>query len=139
MPKSQLEIHVRRMLPSEESFVLSTWKHALRDTRRLQDWGMGLRDSNYWLLANFVIDKITLPSCEVWMGCHPSRPETSECWIAIRETPEGWRILHEYARAALKSDPELAAALRTALVSKLEETRGFAPAESFNPYKELKT
>jgi hypothetical protein len=131
------------MSASERQFVLASWKHDLNERRAREVWGKGLRQADFWLLVNHVLDFITLPTSEVWMGCHPSHPETPECWMAIRRSKglSDWQILYAYARVPIRSDPELGAALHRELVSFLSAERHFPSSEpiAFNPFKELKT
>lgn len=116
---------IRKMAPSETAMVLSNWKHAIRE-RRHEHYGPhhALVDRDFWCLANYVIDRITFPSCQVFVGCHEKEPETPCCWIAVRGSGEdGCEILEMYARRIVRDDPELAASLERELRSRLPYKR----------------
>lgn len=136
-----IPILVRPLHASEHSFVLSSWKRELFDQRPVHAWGRSLSWSNFWLLVNHVIDKITFPSCETFVGCHQDTPETPLCWVAVRKIPglSTYEVVYLYARKSLEDEPELAAALERELLSRVgAERRLVSERRPFNPYKELK-
>jgi hypothetical protein len=117
-----LGLVVRRVTTDEMSMVLSNWKKELWDTRNKASWSRVLQERDFWCLANHVLDRITVPSCDIFVGCHPSDTETPICWVAIRKIPAltSWSVVYLYARQSLQKEPELAASLERELLSKLE-------------------
>ena len=132
---------VRRMLDTEQSMVLSNWKRELYEFRHIMNWGGGLKDRDFWRLINHVLDRFTLPSCEVFMGCHESDVETPLCWVALRRIP-GLQVHEEvylYARKSVRQDPELAAGLQRDVRGAIE-AQGLSLAKErrpYNPYLEI--
>ncbi len=132
---------VRRMAASEKAMVLSNWKKELLEESARRGWGRGLEVRDYWCLANHVLDRITLPSCEIWVGCHESELETPVCWVAIRKIAglSVFEVVYLYARQSVRELPELAAGLELALLHEVEITRPLArERRSFNPFLELR-
>lgn len=129
---------VRKMVPAEVPMVLSNWKHTLNVKRR-DFYGPhhALIERDFWHLANYVIEKITLPSAEVFIGCHESEPDTPCCWIAVRSIGEdACEVLESYARQIVSKDPELAANLERELRSRLPYKR--VETRNLNLFLELK-
>ena len=130
------------MEPSESAMVLSNWKKELWEQRRERGWSRGLEERDYWALVNHVLDKITLPACDVVMGCHFSDPETPMCWVAFRRVPglHIREIVYLYARKSVRQDPALAAGLERQLLFEIEHTDILFAAERrpFNPFLELR-
>ena len=81
-----LPMIVRRAFEAENSYILGTWKETLDKKRRMADWGRLLRGKEYWALANLVVDTMTFPTCELWVGCHPDSPDVMAAWVATRRT-----------------------------------------------------
>lgn len=134
-----LPLVVRLMANSEISMVLSDWKKELFRERKNRGWGKGLEDRDYWALINHVLDRITLPSCAIYIGVHEKEPSTPCCWAAVRSLPPhtgSFEILFLYARQSIGHDPELAAALERSLLEKLPS--GAERLRSFNPFLELR-
>lgn len=132
---------VRRMLDSEAAMVLSNWKRELNELRNQRKWGRGLTDRDYWCLVNHVIDRITLPSCDVWVGIHVSDPETPVCWVAVRKIPalQMYELVYLYARRSLQEDPELAAMLEKMLLHEVNAVHTLAvERRPYNPFLELR-
>lgn len=127
-----LPLVVRAMSASETSFVLSTWKKELRDHRGSFGWGKGLEERDFWALVNYVIDKITMPSCSVFVGCHEAEEDTPVCWVAVRKS----EVLFSYARRSVLKNPELAASLERELLARLPWPA--AKVKTFNPFLELR-
>ena len=118
--------------------VLSNWKNTL-NAKRKEHYGPhhALVERDFWFLANYVIERITLPSVEVFVGCHENEPETPCCWIAVRRTSEdSCEVLETYARQIIGRDPELAASLERELRSRLPYKR--MEARALNMFLELK-
>lgn len=137
-----IPVLVRPLALSETSFVLSSWKKQLNDERYRHRWGKGLDGLCFWMLINHVIDKITLPSCEVFVGCERSEPGTPLCWVAVRKIKglSTFDIVYLYARHEIRKDQKLAAYLEVALLSEVNKTRPFASQRrSFNPFRELQS
>lgn len=125
-----LPILIREMLPEENSMVLSDWKKGLWDAR--PDWGRALQSDEWWALINHVIDRVSLPSCAVWMACHRDEPTVPLCWVAVRDGA----FLHMHARSSVHREPELAAEIERDLLA--HDAVGAQGRLSFNPYLELK-
>lgn len=123
-----LPLLVRPMLQSERAMVLSDWKRGLWDER--PSWGRALHSDEWWSLVNFVMDAITLPSCEVRMICHTDEGSVPLGWAAMR----AGRVLRLHAKASVQASPELAARLER----KLLESVASPVAETFNPFMELR-
>lgn len=128
-----LPLLVREMAPSELPMVLSNWKKELRHERHRRGWGRGLEERDFWCLVNHVIDRITLPSSSIFVGCHEDEPETPCCWAARR----GEEILFLYARQSVGHDAELAATLERSLLSH-PLLAGSERIRAFNPFLELR-
>lgn len=120
--------------------VLANWKEDLYHSRIATRWGRELGARDFWCLANHVIDRITYPSCEIWIGCHVDEPETPICWVATRRIPalQQHAIVYLYARQQLREDPELAIMLERTLLYEVSQHRPLAAERRrFNPYLEL--
>lgn len=115
--------------------VLSAWKKDLEEERHDRRWGRFMTASDFYHLANHVIDKLVLPACKVFMGCHPDDPKVPMCWAVTR----GADILHLYARKRIRQDdPELGAAVQRVLLSEIETSLGRAPEiRPLHPFQEL--
>ncbi len=135
-----LPLAVRSLRDSERNMCLANWKKDLSEARAWGSWGAGLGQRNYWCLINHVLDRITLPSCDVWVGCHTNDPETPICWVATRRI-EGLQlhaIVYLYVRQQLRDDPELAITLERALLSEVETHHPLATERRpYNPFLEL--
>lgn len=119
---------IRTMRDSERSMVKSDWKRNLRDAKPA--WGRALQAEEWWALVNFVVDHISLPSCQVWMLCHQNEPSVALCWAALRD--QG--LIHMHApEKMLTEEPELAAHLERELTARLD-----AQPTDWNPFLELK-
>ena len=112
--------------------VLSNWKHELLGKRTTEGWGRGMTERDYYCLVNHVLDNVTLPSCEIFVGCHEDEPATPCCWVAVRDS----EILFMYARKRFAEDPELAASLERTLLARLPMKA--IKIRSFNPFLELR-
>lgn len=130
-----LALFVRPMAAHETAMVLAMWKADLRfqDKSDKRSWGNRLRNGEFWALVNHVVDRITLPSAAVYVGCHPDEPETPVCWAAVREN----EVLHLYARESVRKDPELAAAMQRAFLEIIESRVGPVSRATYDPFKEL--
>lgn len=126
-----LPLLVRPMASSETSLVLAAWKHRLAERRYREPWGRGLDGESFWLLVNHVLDRITLPSCDVHMGCYETEPGTPLCWVALR----GASVLYADARHEILKDPPLAATLERELLCRA--TGGAYMRDHLHPFKEL--
>ena len=130
---------VRTMQERELPMVLSNWKKELLEVQR--GWKRSLEDRDFWCLVNHTIDRITLPSCTVYVGCHEAAPETPMCWVAVRRVKglQIYEIVYLYARKSVRRDPELAASLERALLSTVEHYVPLAvERRPFNPFLELR-
>jgi hypothetical protein len=133
-----LPLEVRLMEPSELVMVLANWKAELFDMREKRDehgrcphsWGR-LRAGDFWRLVNFVLEKITLPSCEVYVGVHRDNTETPMCWAAVRHG----ELLFTYYRKGLNEDPELRGMLEELFLTVLPVVA--IHVRDFNPFREL--
>lgn len=135
-----LPFFIRSPTPDEAKMVLANWKEDLYHSRIATRWGRDLAARNFWCLANHVVDRITFPSCEIWVGCHDNDPLTPICWAATRriEGLQSHAIVYLYARQQLREDPELAITLERALLSEVAKRRPLAAERRrFNPYLEL--
>lgn len=103
---------VRPVIPAERNMVLADWKRDLWDGQKKSG---RLTAGEFWCLADHVIDRITFPSSEVFVGCHESEPSVPLCWAALR----GPDLIHLHARGAIFNDPEVAAAVERELRSRL--------------------
>lgn len=121
---------VRPMYEGETSMVLSDWKKELVEQRRTQAWSSGLLVSDMWRLLNHVLDDLTLPSCEVVVGCHANDVDVPLCWAATRDGD----VLMSYVRRGFRKDPELSYRLEREFSKRLPATKTGAV---FNPFKEL--
>ncbi len=134
-------IVVRRMSAGEMPMVLSNWKMQLSDEKYRFRWGKRLDGDNFWPLVNYVIDKITLPSCEVYVACYRTELTTPLCWVAIRQMPKlpTFEVVYLYARREIRNDAPLAAALETELLSEVQKARPLvSQRRPFSPYQELR-
>lgn len=113
---------VRKMDASECAMCLSNWKKELWETRNRRGWSRMIQERDFWCLVNHALDRITLPSCEVFVGCHESDVETPICWVAVRRIVglSTYEVVYLYARKSLREEPELAAGLERELLSKLD-------------------
>lgn len=135
-----IQIQARPMLEDERPFVLATWKKELNTYRLNTSWGAGLGAREYWKLANHILDKVTLPSCEVWMGCHPDDDHTPLCWLAIRRVPgrTEYAFLWSYGRRSLHKDPELAYMIEQTLLHEVRAKRPLLETrQPFSLFNEL--
>lgn len=140
-------LKVRERTPDEFGMVCSNWKDELFEHRNDRNagpgrgWCRGLNERDFWCLVNHVIDRITVSSCKVFVGCHEKDPDTPICWVAIRRI-EGlvlFEVMYLYARKLIREDPELAAGLERALLSEVNKIHPLAAERrSFNPFKELR-
>jgi hypothetical protein len=130
---------VRPAAPTELEMVLSNWKQEIWKTRHIRGWCRGLQERDYWCLMNHVLDRITVPSCELFVGCHQNDLETPICWIAIRKIPAltTWTVVYLYARQSLRKEPELAASLERELLSSLDVPIA-VERRQFNAFLELR-
>jgi hypothetical protein len=131
----------RSMLDSERGMVLANWKHELAAQRLDRKWSRGLTERDFWCLVNHAVDRITLPSCEVFVGVHANDPETPVCWAAVRRIPVllQHEIVFSYARESVRNDPELAVTLERALLSEIQQHRPLAvERRAYNPFLELR-
>ena len=135
-----LPLSVRTMAPSELPLVRTAWKMMLRDQRHRERWGHGLDGGCFWDLINHVIDRITLPSCGIYVGCTFSEPNTPLCWAAVRcRIENAYDLLYIDARPNIRKDPVLAAALQRKLCEGITETFGHGlETVPFNPFQELR-
>lgn len=119
--------------------VLSDWKRDLAARPRERRWGRGLDTPEFWAIVDYVIERITLPSCEVWMGVAPADQDTPLCWAALRPFPDSVDLLHAYVRRSIREDVELAATMERTFMFKLVVEMGRQLARpDFNPILELK-
>lgn len=136
-----LDLLVRPMTADEVPMVLSNWKRELGEYRHIYRWSSGLKPDDFWSLLNFVIDRLTLPSCVVFMGCHPSEPKVPINWVAIRKRPglSNYDVVYQYVRLGPREDPELAQSLYDSLIEKLCATHTLEKKKRpFNPFNELR-
>ncbi len=118
------------MRASETNLVLKGWKKRLFNQKHSWRWSRTLHEDHFWLLVNHVIDKITMPSSKILVGCHDEDQDTPLCWAVGRET-----IFYSDARVEILHDPELAAYLERAL-----RVSGWSidvERPQFDPFKEL--
>jgi hypothetical protein len=118
------------MQASELNMVLSNWKRDLYVCNA--PWRSRMRGEDFWDLVNFVIDKLTVPSCQIFIAVHIDEPTVPIAWIATRDRT----AVYLYAVGSLRKDPELAAALQRELL-KLAPVDGDQWYPHFSPYKEL--
>jgi hypothetical protein len=119
----------------------ANWKKDLLDRRAERGWSRGLEDRDYWCLVNHVIDRITLPSCIVFVGCHEKDIDTPMCWAAVRRIPGllAHEVVYLYARKSLWEEPELAASLERAVLSAIEALHPLVTERRpYNPFLELR-
>lgn len=136
-----LPLIVRPMALAERNMVLSNWKEELREERLERRWGRGLTDRDYWCLINHVLDKITLPSCEVFVGVHVDTPETPVCWVSVRGIAglSTYEVVYLYGRLQLRDDLELAASVERTLLYEVQRTHVLVnERRPFNPFLELR-
>lgn len=133
-------ILVRRLTSSEHAWVLASWKAQLSYERKEERWGNGLDRQSFWDLVNYVVDRVSMPSCEVFVASSETEPTTPLCWVAIRKVPglSTFDVVFSYARLEIRKDPELAATLERALLSEVQKERPLEPERrKFNPFREL--
>jgi hypothetical protein len=121
--------------------VLAAWKQDLYEERFRRRWGSGLDGECFWLLVNHVIDRITLPSSDVLVGCSKTEPGTPLCWTVVRKIERygTYAVLHSYARHEIRKDPALAATLERELMTEVTKQRPIASERRpFNPFHELR-
>ncbi len=122
------------MEPNELSMVLANWKAEMFDDKRRGDgdkvWAR-LRDGDLWRLLNYVLDRITIPSSQIWIGVHMDRHETPMCWAATRNG----ELLYSYYRKGLDKDPELRRMLEETFLTVLPVVA--IKSRDFNPFREL--
>jgi len=136
-----LPILVRKMLASESAMVLSNWKNQLNSERTEHGWSNGLNRDCFWDLVNHVVDKISLPTSEVFVACYESEPATPLCWVAVRKIPglSTYDVVYLYARYEIRRDPVLAVTLERELLSEVQKQRPLASQRRpFSPFKELR-
>ncbi len=134
-----LPLLVRPMATSEVPMVLGNWKAELRADARTRRWGRGLEERDFWCLVNHVLDRITLPACRVFVGCHEDEPDVPVCWVALRRPPglSTWAVVYLYVRQGLREDVELCAGLERELIARID--RPILPdRRPFNPFLELR-
>jgi hypothetical protein len=125
-----IPVLVRPMLAAERSMVLKDWKKDVAELRsETRTWGAGLQGDEFWILLNYVIDNVSLPTAAVWMACNESEPNIPLAWMAVRHLG----ILHQHAKPSVHAEPELAAYINRRLV---ERTGGLE--SDWNPFLELK-
>ena len=124
-----LPLLVRPLDASEKNLVLAAWKKWLNTERFRTEWGRGLDGRSFWLLVNHVIDRITLPSSSVFVGCTETEPKTPLCWLVAREA----KVLYVDARHEVLKDRVLSAALERELRARTQ----FMGPVTFNPFQEL--
>ncbi len=132
---------VRKMNASETNIVLAGWKNRLYEQRFRSRWGRGLEEDYFWLLVNHVIDKITVPSSDVLVGCAETEPGTPICWVVLRKITglSTFDVLYVDARREILKDPKLAAALERELLAEVTKQRPLASERrTFIPFQELK-
>jgi hypothetical protein len=136
-----IALHVRKLASHELTFVRATWKNDLGTPAPGRDWATGLSSTRFWLLVNHVIDKVTLPSCEVFVGCNPDFPETPLCWVAIRrlEGLSTYAVVYLYARRRFMRHPEVAATMQSMLIHEVKQQRALLSGDAppFDPFQEL--
>lgn len=135
-------LKVRAMHESETAMVLSNWKKELFEHRRERGWSRNIEERDYWCLVNHVVDRITLPSCLVFIGCHTIDLETPICWVAARRIQglQTHEVVYLYARKSVREDPELAASLERVLLHEVDVS-GYPLAverRPYNPFLELR-
>lgn len=138
--RPKLPLFVRKMATSETSMVMTNWKRSLLEKmRKERRWGHGMREWEFWALANHVIDKISFPSCTIYVGCHPNEPAVPICWAAVRKREgAGYEVAYLYARDRVLDDAELAAGVQTELLSEVRRLLPvIGPPIAFDLYKEL--
>ncbi len=136
---SSLALFVRKMATTETKMVLANWKGSMVEAfrrspvRKLREW-------EFWALANHVIDKITLPSCTVFVGCAPAELLTPLCWAAVRKRKNGedYEVVYLYARNRVKADDALAASVQRELLANVSKALPITGEPvTFNLFKEL--
>lgn len=129
-----LPLVVRPLRASETNLVLAAWKNQLYEARLRTRWGRDLPTDCFWALVNHVIDKITLPSSTLLVGCHVD-VDTPMCWAVVRD----FEVLYIDARPEIRKDPALAVALERQLLHEVRQVIPIAPGNrSYNPFMELK-
>jgi hypothetical protein len=134
-----LPIVIRPMREHERAMVLSDWKRDLAKPHG-RVWGKGLTTKEFWAIVDHVIERVTLPSSEVWVGCHQDDPSTPCCWAATRLSVPGLVVLHAFVRRSMeREDPELAKAIKSEFFYRLVlQHRTELVHGTFNPILELK-
>jgi hypothetical protein len=131
---------VRPIRAGEINLVLAAWKNQLFHTRDRARWSLKLPIDYFWMLINHVIDKITIPSSLVFVGCHESELETPICWAVVRRIDRGtYEVLYTDARESIHDSPQLSATLERELLSQIHAKRPLAQnCRTYNPFLELK-
>lgn len=156
-----LPLVIRAMAPHELVMVLANWKSDIErryvecfrhrfelppdkcthaecshptKTEALAQWGLGMNRDEFWALVNHAVERISLPSSVVYIGCHPGEDQTPLCWASVREG----QILHLYARKSIREEPELAATMEREFLSMIEERIGPTVRAHYNPFQELR-
>lgn len=132
---------IRAMREAETSMVLSNWKKELFEHRGERGWSRNIEERDYWCLVNYVLDRITLPSCLVFVGHHLIDEETPMCWVAARRIKglQTYEVVYLYARKSVRGDPELAASLERALLYEVSRICPLADERRpYNPFLELR-
>jgi len=137
-----LPLLVRPLAQSEMSLVLAAWKKSLYEERFRERWGRFLDGECFWLLVNYVIECVTIPSSKLLVGCYETEPQTPLCWIAIRpnrRVPVKHDVLYLDTRHEIRKDAPLAAALHLEFTSIIDRAHALMPEPRphFNPFKEL--
>lgn len=135
-----LPLIVRPLAASEESMLLAAWKKDLYDERFRMRWGRWLDGECFWLLVNDVLERVSLPSSHVLVGCYETEPHLPLCWMVIRaakRVPRLHDVLYMSTRHEIHKDPPLAAALQREFLAVVERTHPLAPRAPFNPFQEL--
>lgn len=134
-----LPLLVRPMAPSETNLVLAAWKTRLYADRFRWRWGRQLDGEHFWLLVNHVLDRLTLPSSQVLVGCYETEQNTPICWMAVRRRKSQplHDVLYADARPAIRDDLPLAAALEREFTALVERMCPLGERLTFNPFQEL--
>lgn len=132
---------VRKLEPHEHGFVVATWKRDLEEQSERAPWRRGMTNINFWRLVNHAVDKVSIPSSSIFVGCHPEATDTPLCWIAVRKFAglSTYETVYLYVRGRVRKDPELAANLQHRFVHEVGRIIGNVVLEmrSYNPFKEL--
>jgi hypothetical protein len=122
-----LPLVARPMMETEKALVLKRWKLDLLHGRAM--WKRGMTPQELWTVLDTILEKVTLPSCAVFMAVHEAEQSTPIAWVVTRSG----NILHAGARESLLRDPEVAAAVQRFL----EKETGAVPV-TYSPILELR-